>query len=184
MSCQLWWHWTVALNQHLYNDMQPVTNQHANKFVGIAAHRLNTTKHSSLCPAHLNSHLIDPHCLTMELTISMYSKCLIYDWCKKKSYQLPRTFQHLPNLFQIIEDISMKKGHKGCSNPSLPSTTSTPYNPTENNHFSPASMDSPLSSNEFLASLTSHSRTSFQPGSTCSSDANSENVTTLPPHML
>ncbi len=98
MSCQLWWHWTVALNQHLYNDMQPVTNQHANKFVGIAAHRLNTTKHSSLCPAHLNSHLIDPHCLTMELTISMYSKCLIYDWCKKKSYQLPRTFQDLPNL--------------------------------------------------------------------------------------
>ncbi len=42
----------------------------------------------------------------------------------------------------------------------------------------------PLRSNEFLASFTSHSRTLFQLGSMCSSNANSENVTTFLPHML
>ncbi len=42
----------------------------------------------------------------------------------------------------------------------------------------------PLSSNEFLASFTSDSRTLFRLGSMCSSDANSENVTTSLPHML
>jgi len=48
-------------------------------------------------------------------------------------------------LFQVIEHIWIKKGQKGCGNPSLPSTTSTPCDPTENNHFSPPSMDSTTS---------------------------------------